>query len=152
MKSVQDFDPAALIEVRERAGLSQADLAHAAGAGANSIGRWERGKGAPSPRLFASLAEALNVPPSRLLRPLREDADLASLRTRVGLRQEDVAERLGVQASDVSELELGTGKMRAQWAGVLQELFDVSLEDLTRALRNTEAQWRERFEAKRGSV
>ncbi|MFB6533052.1 helix-turn-helix domain-containing protein [Streptomyces noursei] len=150
MKSVEDFDPVKLKEVRLAAGLSAADVAKAIGSSAGTVGRWETGRGAPSPRLFAALAEALSVPKARLLVPLSDDADLATLRTRAGLRQEDVAESLDVQPSDVSEVEQGTGPMRDEWGVVLSTLYDVPLQRLMKARAVTEARWREKFESRRG--
>ncbi|GAA3162188.1 MULTISPECIES: helix-turn-helix domain-containing protein [Streptomyces] len=149
VKSVEDFDPAALKEVRRAAGLSLADIGAAIGSTQGTVGRWESGKGAPSPRLFAALTDALGVPKSALLVPLAADADLAVLRTRAGLRQEDVAEALGIQASDVSEMEQGTGGMRDEWGVALSEIYDVTPEQLARARAATEAAWRARFDARR---
>jgi transcriptional regulator with XRE-family HTH domain len=147
VKSVEDFSPDGLREVRDELGWSQNDAAKAIGTTPNSVGRWERGKGAPSPRLFAALVEKTGMPRSRFLKPLSADADLATLRTRAGFRQEDVAERLGVQASDVSAMEQGTGRIRDEWAPSLCELYRVSAERLTQARENTEQRWHERPEA-----
>lgn len=150
VKSVHDFSPAGFRAAYEAKGWSQGDVARAIGVSVNTVGRWVRGKGAPSPRLFSALLKELGVPRSRLLLPLSPDADLAVLRTRAGLRQEDVAERLGVQPSDVSEMELGTGRMREEWAVTLSSLYDVSLDRLVKAREETERRWRERFDAGRG--
>lgn len=148
-KSVQDFDPAGLRAVRSGSGLSQADVAKAIGATVNTYGRWERGLGAPSPRFFAALVAFLRCPRSKLLFPLADDADLATLRTRAGLRQEDVAARLGVQASDISELEQGTGDLREEWALSLYELYDVPLARVIAAGRVSAERWRRAMEDRR---
>ncbi|MFE6737565.1 helix-turn-helix transcriptional regulator [Streptomyces tubercidicus] len=150
MKSVVDFDPAKLKRVRLAAGLSAADVAKAIGSTPGTVGRWENGRGAPSPRLFVALADVLAVPKERLLVPLADEADLATLRTRAGLRQEDVADALEVQSSDVSEMEQGTAAVRDEWGVVLSTLYEVPLERLARARAVTEVRWRERFEGKRG--
>ncbi|MEU7230063.1 helix-turn-helix domain-containing protein [Streptomyces chrestomyceticus] len=149
MKSVRDFSPARLRAARSEAKLSQGDIAKAVGTTPGTVGRWETGKGAPSPRLFSALVAVLGIPRSQLLEPLAEDADLATLRTRAGLRQEDVAERLGVQPSDISELEQGTGRMRDEWGLILHESYEVSLGQLLRAHAASEAQWRAKFNANR---
>ncbi|MFE4633108.1 helix-turn-helix domain-containing protein [Streptomyces sp. NPDC056773] len=148
VKSVQDFDPRALRSVREGRGLSQGDVAKAIGVTSNTYGRWERGS-APSSRLFAALVSFFGVAPSAFLSPLADDADLATLRTRAGLRQEDVAEGLGVQASDVSELEQGTAGLRDDWAIRLHDLYDVPLVRVIAASRVTEDRWREAVEGRR---
>ncbi|MCC3767682.1 helix-turn-helix transcriptional regulator [Streptomyces sp. UNOC14_S4] len=149
MKSVQDFSPAAFRAAYEERGLTQADVAKAIGVTVNTVGRWVRGKGAPSTRLFAMLVAELRVPRSRMLLPLAPDADLVVLRTRAGLRQEDVAEHLGVQASDVSEMEMGTGRVRDNWPAVLADLYGVPLDLLVKAAEVTEKRWRAGFDAKR---
>ncbi|MFE0177966.1 helix-turn-helix domain-containing protein [Streptomyces sp. NPDC059002] len=149
MKSVQDFSPTGFRAAYEERRLTQAEVAQAIGVTVNTVGRWVRGKGAPSPRLFAALTEKLAVPRSQLLLPLSPDADLAVLRTRAGLRQEDVAKRLGVQASDVSELELGVGRVRGEWGAVLSALYDVSPDRLADACRVTAERWRENVNTKR---
>ncbi|MFF3157996.1 helix-turn-helix domain-containing protein [Streptomyces sp. NPDC057910] len=149
VKSVQDFSPSGLRAARDDRGMSQDDLAKAIGVTPNTVGRWERGKGAPSSRAFGVLVELLGVSPSRLLAPLSPDADLATLRTRAGLRQEDVAHRLAVQRSDISEMELGTSPMKEGWAVALHELYGVPLDRLARAREVTEAQWQARLGAKK---
>ncbi|MGW8329429.1 helix-turn-helix domain-containing protein [Streptomyces sp. NPDC055897] len=149
MKSVQDFSPNAFRAAYEARGWTQADVAKVIGTTVNTVGRWVRGKGAPSSRLFSLLCKELGVPRSQLLLPLAPDADLAVLRTRAGLRQEDVAERLGVQASDISEMELGTGRVRDEWGVPLTRLYDVSLDQLTKAAEVAEAQWRARLGSKK---
>ncbi|QCX77874.1 Helix-turn-helix protein [Streptomyces sp. YIM 121038] len=149
MKSVQDFSPNAFRAAYEARGWTQADVAKAIGTTVNTVGRWVRGKGAPSPRLFSLLSKELGVARSQLLLPLAPDADLAVLRTRAGLRQEDVADHLSVQASDISEMELGTGRVRDEWGVPLTYLYDVSLDQLAKAAEVTEERWRAGFEAKR---
>ncbi|MEU3501697.1 helix-turn-helix transcriptional regulator [Streptomyces hundungensis] len=149
MKSVQDFSPSGLRAARGVRGMSQDDVARAIGVTPNTVGRWERGKGAPSSRLFGALVELLGVPRSTLLAPLSPEADLATLRTRAGLRQEDVAHELAVQRSDVSEMELGTSRMKDEWAIPLHELYAVPLDRLARAQEVTEAQWQARLSAKK---
>ncbi|MGA4842152.1 helix-turn-helix domain-containing protein [Streptomyces sp. G45] len=149
VKSVRDFSPAGFRAAYQGRGWSQGDVATAVGVSVGTVGRWATGKGAPSPRLFAALVEQLDVPPSDLLEPLASDADLAVLRTRAGLRQEDVAGRLGVQASDVSELELGIGRMRDEWVGALSDLYGVSVDRVRQAKQAADARWRADFEAKR---
>lgn len=152
VKSVQDFSPSGFRAVYEEKGWSQGDVAKAVGVTVGTVGRWVRGKGAPSSRLFAALVKELGVPRSRLLLPLSPDADLAVLRTRAGYRQEDVAEHLGVQASDVSEVEQGTGRMRDEWVDALSSLYGVPPGLLIKASEATERRWRADFDAKRERV
>ncbi|WP_424212682.1 helix-turn-helix domain-containing protein [Streptomyces sp. BI20] len=123
MKSVQGFSPQRLKDAR--ADRSQAVVAAAVGVTENTYGRWERGKGAPSAKAFGRLLEVLSVTADDLVEPLGDDADIAALRTRAGLRQVDVAEVLAIQPSDVSELEAGKVPLREEWVGPLSSLFGV---------------------------
>jgi transcriptional regulator with XRE-family HTH domain len=58
----------ALRDLRKERGLSQEDLAFESGYHSTYIGQLERGKKSPSLRTIVSLANALDVPPSELLR------------------------------------------------------------------------------------
>src|SRR5215204_3557407 len=62
-----------LREIRERAALSQAELAKEAGISKNALGQLERGDFNPRPVTVRKLAEALGVQPSDLW---QESADL----------------------------------------------------------------------------
>ncbi|MFD0416830.1 helix-turn-helix domain-containing protein [Streptomyces sp. NPDC127108] len=149
MKSVRDFSPAGFRAAYQDRGWSMGDVATAVGVSVGTVGRWAGGKGAPSSRLFAVLVETLGVSRSDLLEPLSPDAGLAVLRTRAGLRQEDVARRLGVQASDVSEMELGIGRMKDEWVPDLSDLYGLPADRVRKAKQVADAQWQADFEAKR---
>lgn len=60
---------ARLRELREAAGLTQAELADQAGLSQGAIGMWETGKRAPSFPLVINIAEALRVPLDAFLVP-----------------------------------------------------------------------------------
>jgi transcriptional regulator with XRE-family HTH domain len=54
-------------KLRERAALSQDDLASKAGISQATLSRWERAAGLEQVRAFARLAKVLGVPMERLL-------------------------------------------------------------------------------------
>ena len=58
---------AAVRELRAQRGVSQEELAHLAGLHRTYVGGIERGERNPSLRNIARLADALDVPPSRLI-------------------------------------------------------------------------------------
>ncbi|MCR4819303.1 MAG: helix-turn-helix domain-containing protein [Fretibacterium sp.] len=54
-------------ELRQKAGLTQAELAERVGIGMNTIARYERGEMAPSIQIAHSIANALHVTEAELL-------------------------------------------------------------------------------------
>jgi transcriptional regulator with XRE-family HTH domain len=64
----KDFS-ARLRELREAAGIDQAELARRAKVEQSSISRWESGKREPGVSNLFALAEALGVDPAELLKP-----------------------------------------------------------------------------------
>jgi transcriptional regulator with XRE-family HTH domain len=59
----------ALRRLRKEAGLSQEALAERAGLAADYLGFIERGDNVPTLPVILKLAEALDVPPTRMLQP-----------------------------------------------------------------------------------
>lgn len=79
-------DPSALRAARERAGLTQHELARVVGAaGGERISRWELGTSAPRPDFLVKLAKALDMPTVRLIRLDGDVPDLKALRLQAGL-------------------------------------------------------------------
>ncbi len=62
-----DHEPAALRRLRVERGLSQAEVAAAAGTSAGHLSELERGTRNPSPALLGRLAEVLKVRPRDLM-------------------------------------------------------------------------------------
>lgn len=84
-------NPAALRAARERAGLTQHQLARLVGvAGGERVSRWELGTSEPRPEILARLAKVLDVTALDLL-DVAEGADLRALRFAAGLSPSDVA-------------------------------------------------------------
>jgi transcriptional regulator with XRE-family HTH domain len=59
--------PARLKELRERAGLTQAELAAAVGTSQGNLSDWESGRREPNLSSLRALAAALKVKPARLI-------------------------------------------------------------------------------------
>jgi DNA-binding transcriptional regulator YiaG len=88
-----------LRELRERAQLGQADVAHLFGVAQPAVAAWEAGDVVPEARREL-LREALaaRVPAAALMRALRD---------RAGWKQAELAERVGTSQAQVSRWELG---------------------------------------------
>ena len=101
-------DPAALRAARERAGLTQHQLARLVGvAGGESISRWELGASEPRPDIVVRLAKALDLPALQLLEIVDEVPDLRALRFAAGLSAVEVAARVHVSKTTYQHWESG---------------------------------------------
>lgn len=80
-----EFNPAALRDARERAGLTQHELARNVGvAGGERISRWELGTSTPRAAVLHRLAKALGVATQDLLESSDGPPTLRLLRLRAG--------------------------------------------------------------------
>jgi transcriptional regulator with XRE-family HTH domain len=85
-------DPAALRAARERAGLTQHQLARLVGvAGGERVSRWELGTSEPRPDILVRLARVLKIRAAELL-DVEAGADLRALRFAAGLSTDAVAD------------------------------------------------------------
>ena len=101
-------DPAALRAARERAGLTQHQLARLVGvAGGERISRWELGASEPRPDIVVRLAKALDLPALQLLEIVDEVPDLRALRFAAGLSAVEVAARGHVSKTTYQHWESG---------------------------------------------
>lgn len=104
-------NPTALRTARERAELTQHQLAHLVGvAGGERISRWELGLDEPRPETLARVARALDVPAMDLLLADAGRRDLRALRYSTGLSVRDVSVAAHVSTRTYSRWELGAWK------------------------------------------
>ncbi len=107
METAPALDGDALRRARERAGLSQNELARRTGlAAGNRVSRWERGEARPrTPRDLHAIAQALGVDARDLLVPPKNGPDLRWLRFAAGLSVEDLASATNSGVSTVKRWE-----------------------------------------------
>ncbi len=107
METTPAIDGAALRAARERAGLTQHQLAHEVGVvGGERISMWERGEARPrSPHLLHAVARAVQVPVTALLLPAEEGASLRWLRFAAGLSVDEVAHATHVSVASLKRWE-----------------------------------------------
>lgn len=103
------IDPNVVRKARERAGLTQLQLAHRVGVvGGERISSWERGLSRPrTPVALHALAKALKVSPISLLVEPAHGPDLRWLRFAAGLSTAELAERTGTSVTTVHRWENG---------------------------------------------
>lgn len=93
-------------ELRQRDGLSRADLALLARVSPETVRSAENGRCHPSARVVRALAEALTVPVAELS-PTQGRPTLKELRKNIGRTQRQLAEVIGMSAGMVSKVEAG---------------------------------------------
>lgn len=136
---VQNVSPAALRRQRNRRQLSLRQLSLISGVGAATISAWESGQRAPSARLLAAVADALEVTVADLVPVPQRRIVLADLRHQIGLSQRGAAERTGLSPSMYLAIETGyrvaDQQQRVRVAGLLGVSEDefVAVWDRTRA-------------------
>ncbi|MFP8906168.1 helix-turn-helix domain-containing protein [Streptomyces atacamensis] len=115
------FRPDVMREVRQRAGLSRAQLAVLAQVSPETVRAAENRRHTPSVRVLRAIAEALAVPVDELC-PAAGPPTLKQLRRRTGLTQKQTAQAIGVSAQMVSRVEAGVYGVRdpARWAAAYQ--------------------------------
>lgn len=94
-----------LREFRERAGLSQAQLAKVAGVSRNAVSQWEADVTQPSTRRLSAVARALNVPVDRIMTTnsqLRETIVSTAARLFERLGYEETSIEIICASADVS--------------------------------------------------
>ena len=94
---VSGVDPSELRASREKARLTQHELARLVGAaGGERISRWELGTSVPRPDFVVKLARALDIPTRRLIHLDGEVPDLRALRLQAGLTVPELAASVNV--------------------------------------------------------
>lgn len=104
---VQNVSPAALRRQRNRRKLSLRQLSLISGVGAATISAWEAGQRAPSARLLAEVAAALEVTIADLVPVPQRRIILADLRHQTGLSQRAAARAAGLSPSMYQAIETG---------------------------------------------
>ncbi len=137
METAPAIDGAALRMARERAGLSQNELARRASvAGGQRISRWERGEARPrSPRILHDVAAALGVTPHSLLLPPENGPNLRWLRYAVGLSRAELATAAHTSERTIRRWEAdGLDGPSPRTVRILADVLVSSDDDVRRAL------------------
>lgn len=117
---VRAFSRTAARGARERAGLTQAELAVLIGVTDGIVSAWESGTRAPTGRNLVALARELGTPPIELLNLRQDELRLADMRALNGLSGSEAASHLGIGTSTLYDIERGdrrpTGRTLAQLA------------------------------------
>jgi transcriptional regulator with XRE-family HTH domain len=140
-------------ELREKRGMSAADLAAAAGIERGRLDALEAGRFDPAYDVLHALAAGLGVEAGALVRRAERAGDLDAhvaivafgqrlreLRTERGVSQEDIAYRAGVHPTAIGRLEAGRRDPRLTTILRLARGLGVKSEALTKGLTATEGE------------
>ncbi|MGW2672371.1 helix-turn-helix domain-containing protein [Streptomyces sp. NPDC001272] len=111
-----------LRELRIKRGMhTQRQLAEALGCARSSVTTWEASKSIPRPAMLSRIATLLDASPDDLIDAPK--VKLRTLRTTRGLRQQDMAEALGVTPSTYCDVERQRQGIPERWFPILAHLF-----------------------------
>ncbi len=112
-----------LRQLREASGLSQAQLAKAAGVSRNAVSQWEAGTTQPSTRRLAAVARALNVPVDKLV------ATNTELRAKVIEAATRLFDRVGFEETSIEVIcasaDIERGEFDVLFEGKKELLYEV---------------------------
>lgn len=134
---LRGFSPAKLRALRARIGLTQSELATAAGVSTGSIQNWEAGKHGPDLAAARRLVEVLAVSVAELIELADEQRTLADLRTSTGQYQADVAAELGWSVATLAALERGDRPPHATQRAQMARTYTVDLAAVDAAVQRT---------------
>lgn len=130
---MRGFDGDRLRALREKRGLSIAELGRAAGLGRGTVGKWERGAGAPQVDALASVASALGVRIDELVKVAVDDRTLVDWRILTGKTQMELAKELDVSTPALSAMERGEVRLTDARADALAAALGISIDEVQRA-------------------
>lgn len=116
-------------KLRKSKGITQAEIGNALNLANNTISDWESGKKQLTVEKITNVADFFNVPISYFFEESSESIGekIKNLRKEHGLKQEDIAERLGLVHSSVSSWERDITKPPFDKLCALADLFNVSV-------------------------
>jgi transcriptional regulator with XRE-family HTH domain len=129
---VRAFSRTAARRARERAGLTQAELAILIGVTDGGVSAWESGTRAPTGRNLVALARVLSTPPIELLNLREDELRLADVRALYGLSGDEVASRVGIGTSTLYDVERGDRRPTGRTLDQLAKLYgldEVTIEE-----------------------
>lgn len=130
------FDREIFLDLLDRAGLTQRELAVRLGVSRGVVGHWAQGRSKPSPPHVPALARVLGVEPLGLTGKRQGDEDIADLRVCMGMHGNEAAALAEIPLSQVSNLEMAVNKPNFEHLDALAEVYKVSPEKIRQAWIN----------------
>lgn len=130
---LEDFDLNRLRVIRERAGLTLADIAVRCGVTLGTARGWENGRNTPTETSATRLAEILDIHPADLTNTPRNQPSLRQLRQWRGLRGIDAAGAAGIGTPALYTAETYVSPMPDHIKAALAQAYNVSERQLVAA-------------------
>lgn len=130
------FSPEALRRILTRDGVTIEDLADEIGVSRQAVSAWLKGVTRPSPRSLVRAAEVLGVSAGDLTPHSSSRIHLADLRSRSGFNQAELAGRLGIAPSKLSDIERGRQRTDEDLAARIASVLEVEEADVVAAWDN----------------
>lgn len=124
--------------LRESKGIKQEEMSNMIGVEQGTISSWENGNRKPCIDMIVVLAELFEVSLDNLvlqdMRPPvpRYSENIRFLRKKHGMKQEDIANLLGVSKATASKYENGNVDLTALQLVILSDFFGVTLDQLVK--------------------
>jgi transcriptional regulator with XRE-family HTH domain len=131
------FSPDRFRQARQRARLTQEDLAIGAGLDATTISHWETGQSSPGPRQLARAALVLGKTIGDFLSTPPNSRTLAQLRQQAGFTQADLARLLDMPTTTWAMIERSARRIQPDKVADIAQALDTDPEDLDAAWRRT---------------
>lgn len=134
VSSARAFDGAVLRRAREAAGLSRAEFGQLIDTDAEMVSLWEEHGVTPTPSRIKRIAEAAGIPVDNLYRLPAGVSPLVAMRTKAGLSQRALAQRVQVSQAFISRLERGTAELTPELAQSIADTVGASAEEVEAAI------------------
>ena len=131
------FSPDRFRLARQRARLTQEDLAIGADLDATTISHWETGQSSPGPRQLARAAQVLGKTVGDFLSTPPRARTLAQLRQQAGLTQADLARLLDMPTTTWAMVERGARRLQPDRVADIAQVLDTDPDDLVAAWQRT---------------
>lgn len=135
--SLRSFDADKFRALRTRSGYTISSLARSAGVHHSTISQWENCVTVPTGEVLGIVMATLGANIDEVLSVNFGDATLTDLRVMAGCSRAEVQEHLNLSVSGWGDIERGDSGLSSDKAQQLAEFFNVPVDIIIRAAKNT---------------
>ncbi|UDH01722.1 helix-turn-helix transcriptional regulator [Rhodococcus opacus] len=122
---LRGFSTEHLVVLRENKGLSRGELARLADVSIGTVQAWETGRATPSVDTLLRVAGVLGVSMEEVVRIDPEVRFLGDLRVLAGMTQPQLATKIAISTTALSNLELGQARLTDEVADRIARALDL---------------------------
>ncbi|WP_037174574.1 helix-turn-helix transcriptional regulator [Rhodococcoides fascians] len=134
---LRGFSRSALVQHREDAGYSRADLARLADISVGAVYAWETGSATPQVDTLLKVAEALSISIREFVVLDEDDRYLGDLRVLAGMTQPRLAQKVGMSTTALGALERAEARLKPDTAQRLAEALGCTVDEVNAAYART---------------